>query len=324
MIYRTATLLVASFLTSSTVDGLPLTPLESTELLTSNTKCGVSVTDSQLNSAIVGKLDAGGGLAFSTGWSPTVDYVVSTSTTGMKSVIWAASADGNEFFSVKPKVHDPVSDMLQGVNEPDGVPSVGSKPATPEEYAATWVAVVDEARTLGYTRFAGPQMESEITSNPDKGLQWQIRFMKQLDIELGKTGAKKSDYLTHVSYHIYEPNCLNDANGIAGYHKTQMEAWKDGLKEWWGEYDLKGFVVSELACAPWSRDGTLAGQMNMVQHVLPQMLAWSEIEYVSWFSAPSAGGDIHDKAHYLWTNGPDELTTLGEAYLNVCHSTSSI
>ena len=283
------------------------------ETTTRSTKCGVATT--LLTAPVVSKLDAEGGLAFWTGWNANPALTLDPSSTRMQFVSWAASTNGIDFLTNGPQAGSYISTMLLGVNEPDGTIGGGSKPTTPEEYAQLWPTIVDTARGKGYTDFAGPQLASSDPNNLGVGLDWQVRFMTALDQEL--VGKEKSSYLTYVSYHIYEPNCKNDASDIANFYQGQMATWKERLAQWWTEYNIQGFVLSEYAGAPWSDACDATGQMNMVRNVLPQVLSMPDVKHLSWFSDSSAGGDKHGQAHYLWKG--DSLTDLGEEYLKVCN-----
>ena len=182
-----------------------------------STKCGVATT--LLNDQVLKELDDAGGLAFYTGWNSQPKLSLDPSSTGMKFVSWANTPDGNWN---GPPTGGSISTMLLGVNEPDGKKEGGSDPISPEDYAQLWPAIVENARDKGYTEFAGPQLASSAQGIPDKGLEWQYRFMKKLDQVLD--GKDKSNYLTYVSYHVYEPYCNHHANKIADFYQNEMNA----------------------------------------------------------------------------------------------------
>ena len=282
-----------------------------------STKCGVATT--LLNDQVLKELDDAGGLAFYTGWNSQPKLSLDPSSTGMKFVSWANTPDGNWN---GPPTGGSISTLLLGVNEPDGDTSGGSDPIGPEAYADLWPGIVDNARNKGYTEFAGPQLASSIhdPSHPGKGLDWQVRFMTKLDQKLDALGVDdndKSNYLTYVSYHVYEPNCNGDPKFIVNtFYQDEMNAWKAALAQWWTKYEIEGFVLSEFAGSPASEQCDVDGQMKMARDVLPLVLGMQDVKHVAWFSAPSMGRDINNNAQYLWNE--NSLTEVGKEYLKTC------
>jgi len=316
----------------------PTPPDNPTTRFNPRTKCGVSAQNNQFRSGegLIEALDQGP-LAFSMGWTSETNDAVNYSKEGMTSTNWLFNSNDADRF-----VNDPIqagentliSPILVGINEPDGVLAGGSVPEDPILYARKWVDMVNVAKRNGYLKMSGPQVASGGLVEPDsshpygEGLHWMKLFMQELDSELERRISNgemmyenKKDYLHYLSYHIYEPNCGTSAEQIADWQLNNvMNQWDAEIKNVYNSkgFNIEGYAITEIACAPWSSGGTVEGQMKFAGEVLGKMLEDPRLQWVSWFSGVSYGGDWNNGAHYLWDDHTGDLTELGMRYLETC------